>query len=105
MREMRSRVGCKDPTILSDNGIILYCNNIIPVLKTKYCYCYTNMHARTITIILACIHVRYGKYTSILILYSTVYLRLTIGNTTVLLTHPLGARCKQRSSKKYSRQA
>ena len=33
------------------------------LLTTKYCYCYTNMHARTITIILACIHVRYGKYT------------------------------------------
>ena len=45
------------------NGIILYCHNIIPVIITKYCYCYTNMHARTITIILACIHVRYGKYT------------------------------------------
>ena len=56
-------VGCIQPMILSITGIILYYYNIIPVLITKYCYCYTNMHARTITIILACIHVRYGKYT------------------------------------------
>jgi hypothetical protein len=52
MRLMRWRVECKDPTISSDTGIILYYHNIIPVIITKYCYCYTNMHARTITIIL-----------------------------------------------------
>ena len=51
------------PKISSNTGIILYYHNIIPVIITKYCYCYTDMHARTITIILACIHVRYGKYT------------------------------------------
>ena len=54
---------CNPPMIKYITGIILCYHNIIPVIITKYCYCYTNMHARTITIILACIHVRYGKYT------------------------------------------
>ena len=40
---------------------------------TKYYYCYTNMHASTVLQVY-------------LTMYGTVYLRLAIVNTTVLLT-------------------
>jgi hypothetical protein len=63
--------GGMPPTKISSNNI-----NIIPVMMTMYYYEYG-----TVSIL------NYALYST-----GTVYLMLTIVNTTMLPTHPLGAR-------------